>query len=45
MQMIKVKLACNFGSVYYVNVIDNKFRQEQEQLEKKLEKKDDKGNN
>jgi hypothetical protein len=26
-------------------VIDNKFRQEQEQLEKKLEKKDDKGNN
>lgn len=45
MLVIKVKLACNFGSVYYVNVIDNKFRKEQEELEKKLEEKDDKGNN
>jgi rod shape-determining protein MreC len=45
MQVIKVRLACNFGSVYYVNVIDNKFRKEQEELEKKLEKNDGKGNN
>ncbi len=45
MLLIKVKLACKFSSVYYVNVIDNKFRKEQEELEKKLEEKDDKGNN
>jgi rod shape-determining protein MreC len=45
MLMIKVKLACNFSSVYYVNVIDNKFKDEQDQLEKKLENKDVKGNN
>lgn len=37
MLVIKVKLACNFSSVYYINVIDNKFREEQEELEKKLE--------
>lgn len=43
--IIKVKLACNFSAVYYVNVIDNKFREEQEALEKKLEEKDVKGNN
>lgn len=45
MLMIKVKLKCNFSSVYFVDIIDNKFRDEQEQLEKKLEKEDVKGNN
>lgn len=42
MLVIKVKLACNFSSVYFVNVIDNKFRVEQEELEKKLEEENDK---
>lgn len=45
MLVIKVKLACNFSSVYYVNVIDNKFRNEQEELEKKLIPENDKGDN
>lgn len=35
-QIIKVKLACNFSSVYYVHVIDNIYREEQESLEQKM---------
>lgn len=35
-QIIKVKLACNFNSVYFVHVIENIYREEQDALEKKM---------
>ncbi len=35
-QIIKVKLACNFSSVYFVHVIDNIYGEEQESLENKM---------